>query len=456
MRTVEALQHHPLVMNAYNTGTGKTVASLLYLFTLEPGRHEHVLFMAPTNELLHQHYVDIRRFVETHNLPFRVVELNAARLQALGAESDDLVDRGGERLVRLTRNPLEFYKELEIQLSDQRPLPLILVTNPDLFYYAFFWQFAAADQRNLFESFIKRFRYIVIDEFHYYNRKQLANFLFFMILSKEWGYFADGYRRLCLLSATPDRSTRTYLDRVFGAEGWALVSPDNEPREAAQLEAVSVLAPLTLYVRSSTVDSYAADEADAVRAWLTANQHGALISNALWRINQAYYTLRTRIPQEKIGRITGAQPIAERRRDQFKELILATPTVDIGYNFEKIDKPRQNLDFVVFDARFHDEYIQRLGRAGRILGKPETNIPSWAVALVNQDAVTALQQWHGQELSREAFANLLRTTSALPEKDDFSAYVKSGGLLENAYPLYRLREIFPGWSGRTWRCYSRA
>ena len=97
-------------MNTYNTGTGKTRASLLHLSELPHDGESHVLFIAPTNELLHQHATDIRAFVEEHALPFLVVELNAERLRALA--DPDVVDRQGERLVRLLRNPYEFAAQL--------------------------------------------------------------------------------------------------------------------------------------------------------------------------------------------------------------------------------------------------------------------------------------------------------------------------------------------------------
>lgn len=441
MRTAEALQSHPLVMNAYNTGTGKTVASLLHLFELAGKPRDNVLFIAPTNELLHQHYEDICEFVAKYDLKFRPVEVNAAVLKSLG--DDDVVDRGGEKFVRLIRsNGQDFHAQLGIDPSDHRKLPLILVTNPDLFYYAFFWQFAHHDQRNLFQQFVRGFRYIVIDEFHYYNSKQTANFLFFVALSKAWRYFDEG-RRICLLSATPDLRMRTYLDLIFGDGGWALISPHNEPPDAERLPTIPTLAPLTLYLRSDTIDEYARTEAASLRRLLDEGKHGALIANALWRINQAYAALRTSFSTTEIGRITGAQPVEERRRDQFKPLILATPTVDIGYNFKKINKPRQNLDFVVFEAQFHDECIQRMGRAGRVLGKLQVDIPSMAVGLVGEDAVSKLRPFHEQTVSRTAFSRLLRDSGALPVRDDFDAYVRSGGLLENAYPIFRLREIYP-------------
>lgn len=54
-------------MNTYNTGTGKTIASLLYLFDLQ-GSNKNVLFIAPTNASLSQHAEDIERFVERDGL----------------------------------------------------------------------------------------------------------------------------------------------------------------------------------------------------------------------------------------------------------------------------------------------------------------------------------------------------------------------------------------------------
>ncbi|MBX3052155.1 MAG: type I-D CRISPR-associated helicase Cas3' [Caldilineaceae bacterium] len=439
LRTADALQSVPLVMNAYNTGTGKTYASLLHLFSMKGTPKDNVLFIAPTNELIHQHYEDICEFVEANNLRFRPIEINAAVLKSW--HSDDRVDRSGERFVDLIRsNGQTFHAELGIAPDDHDKLPLILVTNPDLFYYALFWQFSPFDQRNLFQTFVTSFRYIVIDEFHYYNSKQLANFLLFMALSKEWGFFAEG-RRFCLLSATPDAGTRMYLDRLFGPDDWVLISPENEPPEVANLPTTPVLAPAILRLVDGTIDSYAKEEGKALQERLGKGEDGALIANALWRINQAHAALRFSIGAESLGRITGAQPVAQRRADQFKPLILATPTVDIGYNFKKKAKARQNLDFVVFEARFQDELIQRMGRAGRVLGKTETEILSEAIGLVSPESIAALQVANGQTFSRSEFLALLTQTVALPEKADFQAYVSRGGLEENIFPLYNAQKM---------------
>ena len=439
-RTEEALQNSALVMNTYNTGTGKTRASLLHLFHLPEDGRSHVLFIAPTNELLHQHAVDIQAFVDEHQLPFLVLEINADKLRKLA--DPDVVNRQGERLTRLLRNPREYAEQLGLDLaSSQRP-SLVLVINPDLFYYAFYWQFAPADQRNLFQAMVTTFRYIVIDEFHYYNSKQLANFLLYLVLSREFGYFTDNQRRLCLLSATPDHKLRTYLDRILGSDGWTLIAPNNESSESTGYPTVPVLAPLALTIQAGAVDTFAQTEAQVIKDWLAEGNDGAMISGALWRVNNAFSILRYAVGDERIGRITGAQPVKQRRIDQFKPLILATPTVDIGYNFLKYTKSRQNLDFVVFDARFQDELIQRMGRAGRVLGKQEVGTPARAIALLDQDVVAAFAPLNGSTMTRTEFTSFLDKQAPIPHKDDFSAYLSAGGMLENAYPIWRVRDMF--------------
>ncbi|MCB0068926.1 MAG: type I-D CRISPR-associated helicase Cas3', partial [Caldilineaceae bacterium] len=173
MRTLEALHDHDLVMNTYNTGTGKTVASLLHLFELN-GTGKNALFIAPTNALLAQHAADITEFVAKNNLNFAVKRVTAAEIRSMEREQrpEQARLRPGETLQRLIQNYLEFEPDEVVRK------PLILVVNPDIFYYALYFRYGAHDQRNVFERFLTAFDYIVIDEFHYYDYKQLANFLF--------------------------------------------------------------------------------------------------------------------------------------------------------------------------------------------------------------------------------------------------------------------------------------
>ena len=439
-RTYEALKTNELVINTYNTGTGKTRASLLRLFDLEG---ENVLFIAPTNELIHQHANDIREFVDEHRLNFVVAEVTGQKLREW-----EIVDDPGYRvrnprkLHELIQNPRDYFSELT-----QRS-PLILVTNPDIFYLCFYTVYSPLDSANLFRDFLVEFNYIVIDEFHYYNAKQLANFLMFFILSKEWGYF-NGGRKICLLSATPDEKVLTYLERIGLA--YALISPDNEPIESNDYKKIQTLSELELTIHSTKMHENLTDEPERIRNLLDSGKDGAIISSSLRTINDIKQGLQRGGIRDELGLITGAVSTQE-RRDATKRfpLVLATPTVDIGYNFEKLGKSRQNIDFVCFDALYGSELTQRIGRAGRLLSKQDTNHPSIGHAFVQGKLHSRLQA--GASYDRREFATLVR--DSLGEDNKFYHYIQSYAILEAFYPLSavfrrtveerqdRVREIF--------------
>lgn len=427
LRTYEELLKYDLVCNTYNTGTGKTIAALLHLFRLN-GTGKQVLFIAPTNALLQQHADDIRQFVAENDLDFHVRRVTAAEVRGLRSDL-----RSGEILQRLIKNYLEF------EPGATRRKPLILVVNPDIFYYALFFQYGAWDQRNVFHKFMDAFDYIVIDEFHYYDSKQLANFLFFFVICQQFGYFDVRDRKICLLSATPNPQVLEYLDRVFG-EHWTLIAPGNEPAESADHPQTQTLSPLTLTIVEGEIQTWVQRHRDDLSAWLSHRQDGAIISSALWRVNEVHRRLRTTFSTEtQMRRITGPEPEAKRAEATRCPLILATPTVDIGYNFAKENKRRQNLDFVVCDARFGDELLQRIGRAGRLLGKTELDHVSHGVAVLPAPAANALAEYDGQTLSRSRFADIVNNeVEALPPKHTLYAYIRSHAILESFYPLDKL------------------
>jgi len=443
VRTLEALRQHHLVMNSYNTGTGKTFASLLHLFDLHehnqtnPHQPKNVLFIAPTNALIHQHQQDIETFVTDHGLDFKVVSITAPDIRALESGL-----RPGETLYRRLSNYLEFE---EISWEQARRRPLVVVINPDIFYYALYFRYQTHDRRNVFMEFVKKFDYLVVDEFHYYNNKQLANFLFAFALFKQLKYFDEGRRKICLLSATPDERVRDYLDRLFGAHGWAEISPETEPAGSEQLEQVPALTPLSLTIQAVTIDDWARANIDHLTGMLFAHQkHGALISGSLARISHVYHALKSHLdPERTMGRITGPEPQAKRLQATARPLILATPTVDIGYNFEKIGKKRQNIDFVVFDARYQDQFTQRMGRAGRVLGKAQVDTMSQAVALLPEEAANFFTQYEGQTLSRTEFKQILAQNEALPAQNALTGYISHYALLESFWPIAQLDKMLP-------------
>src|SRR5258706_7259296 len=81
-RTYKATE--PIIVNTYNTGTGKTKAALLRLLkrareigfnSLDSSEH-NALLIAPTNELLAQHARDATEFCDKNDIPYRVVSIS--------------------------------------------------------------------------------------------------------------------------------------------------------------------------------------------------------------------------------------------------------------------------------------------------------------------------------------------------------------------------------------------
>ncbi len=424
MRTYEALQKFDLVMNTYNTGTGKTIASLLHLHDL---RGKNVLFIAPTNALIQQHSEDIEKFVNDYELDFKVQPITAKTVREI-----EHSNRPGRTLHHFIRNYLKYE-------DDTHRRPLILVTNPDIYYYALFDQYGQHDQRNLFEDFMTRFDYIVIDEFHYYDSKQAANFLFVMAMYDQFGYFADAYhqRKICLLSATPTDYVRDYLTDIFNGR-WTMISPDDELPESENLPTIPSLALLSLTLIPGDLNEWAQNNGKQLVSWLDDGQDGAMISSSLWRVNAAREALLPLISDDQMRRITGPETAVSRQSATKAPLILASPTVDIGYNFAKENKERQNIDFLICDARFGDGLLQRIGRAGRILGKPQTNQPSRAIALLPDTAIENLKHLDGQTMTRAAFNEQINNCEALPAKHQLTQYINSHAITECFYPIFKL------------------
>jgi len=429
-QTRARLRDHDIVVNSYPTGAGKTHAALLRLLELpRAGVRANALLIAPTNELVRQHARDAQSFCQEHGLPHHVLELTAP---GLAAESlPDAFTRSGDRLNRILT-------DAGIARGGP-PAPILAVGNPDLFYLALYFRYGRLDQANLFVSIIRTFGYLIVDELHYYDARQLAAFLFFTIVSREYGYFAQEDRRLSLLTATPEPGVRTLLGRL--GLRVSEITPVNDPPDGDRAPS---LAPADLTVFRADPDiglhTLVPTDREAIGMRLAGGQQGAIISSALWRINQIWAALRHTTFGGRIGAITGAETSENRAAAGQADLILATPTVDIGYNFGRPDKPRQGLDFLYFDARYADELMQRLGRAARVLGRPETGHPSDVTAVVDDRLFQILQPLDGGSIGRADLATLLGSNPDAA-RDRLFGYFDSGAVGEAVLPLHRLAEM---------------
>jgi len=91
------------------------------------------------------------------------------------------------------------------------------------------------------------------------------------------------------------------------------------------------------------------------------------------------------------------------------------------------------------DGRFADEVIQRLGRAGRVLGKDITDQASQATLLLPSEQAGAFHQLDGRTITRHEFAQWLKNESGLHVKHDLAGYIRSHAIMECFYPIMNVR-----------------
>lgn len=426
-RTIKALKENSIVFNTYPTGAGKTRASLEWL---KENQKKDVLFIAPTNELIRQHYEDVSEFVDKNKLDYCVIRIDANVLKEVKATiKTEKNIRNGELLNEIIRNPFQYSDVFKLNEIKEKT---IIIVNPDIFYYCLYGFYNKLDKANLMESMITKFNYIIIDEFHYYNSKQLANFLFFILLLKNFNYF-DGTKKVCILTATPDKLVEEYLKR--GKVDYKIISPENEPKESEEYEKIKTLSKMELIISDKNLEEVVEEEYKNIL-----DKDCAIISQSLFKVNSIKQRLKILDPKNKdIGIITGAVPSFERKMAVNKKIIIATTTVDIGYNFKKLGKEGQNIDIVITEAETSDQALQRIGRAGRILGKKKQDDICKVILCVDKDIYNKFENVEN-EISRKDLKELIEKN--IPKRNIMKKYLSSGGILELGFPIEELNKKF--------------
>ena len=392
----EAAINHDIILDLAPTGTGKTKAGLSILLH---NCNTHAVYIAPTNALIEQQTIAAREFVQKAGLPHMVVAASAQDVK--GWPHERVGNRSGEKLYNVLREPATIFPEYAGK-------PILLVTNPDIFYYAAFFQYNPLDRSNIASEFYSSFSTIIFDEFHLYDAKQLVSLLFYLALSKVFGYFQHN-RKVVLLTATPEPTCEEALVtleksgvKIARIDAPVVASNPIRGKFGAGKEhnqnLVSSQTTINLEIRKLNQDKLIAEVTNEVIQRLKADfrLNGAVILDSKVTINRISDQLSDRGFESYRGRITGDIPQKQRPQAAQKQVILATSTVDVGFNFEReIKTDRQNLDWLIFSARDHFSFWQRIGRVGRVLGKQITTIPSEAIGSIsgNCKAVIAYSNW---------------------------------------------------------------
>lgn len=424
----EYARNNDIILDLAPTGTGKTIAGLT---TLLHQPHRNAIYIAPTNALIEQQSEAAKQFIQQTNgtINHYVQAVSAKEIRKWA--NDRVGVRTGEKLYNLIRNPASVFPEVGANR------PLLLVTNPDIFYYATFFRYNRLDQGNLAYSFSTQFGTIIFDEFHLYDAKQLVGLLFYLVYLHEFGFFKQNVK-VILLTATPESACEQVF-KILEAQGVRIQQVNGETGDYQQPSQTGV----NLQIRPQrSRDEFLAEIADEAAQRFQANpdQNGAIILDSKDHINRLKDYLDARGLAGELGRITGSTPLKDRQWAAQQKIILATSTVDVGFNFDRNPAPsRQNLDWLIFSSRDRAAFWQRIGRVGRVLGKQQTNVPSEAIAYLKEKAweqdISSLDVTGGRT-TLKAKLNSLKCM----ERPFLQVYWQSEALLETARPLVILEE----------------
>ena len=424
----EKSRNHDIIMDLAPTGTGKTKAGLSVLLH---NRDRSAIYIAPTNALVEQQTEAAKQFVKDAGLNHFVIAASAKEVRAWS--NDRVGSRPGEKIYNLLRNPAIFFPEL----GEYRPI--LLVTNPDLFYYATFFAYNRLDRVNIASTFYNQFATVIFDEFHLYDAKQLVSLFFYLAFSQVFGFFENN-RKVVLLTATPDKTCEAALSELK-AQGVKIARVDGE---AVSDRMIPSQTSVNLEIKpQSDRDSLLDAIANEVKQRFESHpdRNGAIILDSKDHINRLADLLHTKGLGKYIGRITGSTPKGDRKLAAQQPIILATSTVDVGFNFERSPDPvRQNLDWLIFTARDRAAFWQRIGRVGRVLGKSETNIPSEAIAYLPETAWEQGIVDLNSDGGRAALSQKLEELKCL-DKPFLQIYWQSEAFLEIAKPLLVLSDM---------------
>jgi CRISPR-associated endonuclease/helicase Cas3 len=394
---------------------------------IDHNRDRNAIYIAPTNALIEQQTESAEGFLKAAGLPHVV---KAASAKHVREWPDDRVGkRPGEKLYNILREPATIFPECGGR-------PLLLVTNPDIFYYAAFFQYGSKDRSNIASEFYTSFATIIFDEFHLYDAKQLVSLLFYLALSKVFGYFGQK-RKIILLTATPEPACEAALALLQQA-GTTIKSVDGNSVNNNQIPSqTSVNLEVRKYPEKERLISEITTQAIA---WLESDpdRYGVVILDSKDTLNRIADRLRQKGYERYFGRITGDTPKQDRHAAAQKQVILATSTVDVGFNFERdVETERQNLDWLIFSCRDRFAFWQRVGRVGRVLGKTMTNIPSEAIAYLPEDAWDQGIADLPEDAGRLQLQAKLESLDCL-KKPFLDIYWRSEAFLEIARPLLEL------------------
>jgi CRISPR-associated helicase Cas3 len=360
--------HQAAMLNEWNnrdafllvtkTGSGKTRAVALPVLK----NHESAVFVYPTNALILDQSRAIQQLMIDEGIAFRewkpenanekfgseeyiLAQVNAPALEAFAKAFGMSAKQKGNALQRLLE-------------QDKRKIILI---NPDILYLLYSLNYRASQEAL---AYLQAYKTVVFDEFHLYNGVELAHALFLIYLARKM----KAFKRVVLLSATPNPEVRAYLDRLLDPYqiDASVIVPQPICGERPVAHDVYLQPPPIGDDIVKTAQKKVTELVDEFNHLKNANrelnQKGeyvpciVILNSVVNAIALEDSLVESGISRDEITPIRGLS--ARSSRDvRGKTLVIGTAAIEVGIDFK--------TDYLIFEAGDVASFMQRFGRIGR-------------------------------------------------------------------------------------------
>lgn len=399
----ELLSDEPsVVLNTNPTGAGKTLSWAGP--TIRSGEHGDgwvVVATYPTNALVtdqqemleslfREYYSDPPASI-AEEISLESTESGKLELQS-SSGSFWLTERvlrvtGEDTLGKSTIAELNDAIENSIKAS-QASLPTIILTTPDMFTLVAKQRIPDRDIRGL----VMGVDAVVVDEFHLANPRAKRHLPFCLDFYQQRLGDRTLLDNLVFLSATPDE---TYISQIQRGMETSIVTRESfsdEPQRTAR----QILPEATLYTKPRPIFSngqWISDHVDEVIKWIASGENQSLIVVDSVREVETIAEVLTENTSQSVGKIYGWKREGRQEIVDSSDIIVGNKAVEVGIDFKAVDR-------ILATGYTPSSAIQRIGRM-----RARDVVEQCEIGLITtpegHDAVC--RSADGGKLSRDAF-----------------------------------------------------